>query len=196
MSAVVSLVINLISIVIAIWIGTVGYYSFEEYRTGTSTCIISKDSISKANNKLTSWYDWSKEKTEETVDDLSSSSFNNIENFEEKELNPHPFTYGTGQLVEEPVVDEEQDYSEILASQLEPVVFKQHEQYVKENNKTTTGASTQVERSDREEVVPTWGLRRINYGKDILSKNALSVPSFEYEAQTTSRTNLMNILGA
>jgi len=194
MNAVVSFIINLISIVIAIWIGAIGYYSFEEYRAGSSTCIISKDAVNKANNKLTSWYDWSKEKTEDIID--LTSSFNNIENFEEKELNPHPFTYGTGQLVEEPVVEEEQDYNEVLTSQLEPVVFEQHNQYVKENNKTTTGASTQVERSDREEVVPTWGLRRINYGRDILSKNALTVPSFEYEAQTTTNTNLMNILGA
>jgi hypothetical protein len=181
MSAVVSLTINLISLLLVIWIGVVFYYAYEEYKTGNSTCIISKDAIAKANHRFTGWYESAKQSAEG-------------ENFEERELNPHNFDYSSGQ-VQEPVAEDEIDYSNVLLSQLEPVVFEQHTQYVKENNKTTRGASNQVERSDREEVVPTWGLRRINYGKDILTSKALTVPSFEYEADKTSTGGLNALLG-
>ncbi len=182
MSAVVSLTINLISLLLVVWIGVVFYYAYEEYKTGESTCIISKDAISKANHRFTGWYESAKQSAEG-------------ENFEERELNPHSFDYVSGQVEQPVVVEEEVDYSNVLLSQLEPVVFEQHSQYVKENNKTTRGASNQVERSDREEVVPTWGLRRINYGKDILTSRATTVPSFEYEADRTTVGGLNALIG-
>ncbi len=195
MSAVTNFAINIISAVIVVWIAIVFYFSIEEYKTGASGCVISKDSVTKANNVLMGWYTSAKNKVEEQTS--TPSGFYNMEKFEERELNPHPFNYTSGEEVENTETEpEEQDYNEVLMSQLEPIVFEQHSQYVKENNRTTTGASTKVERSDREEVVPTWGLRRVNYGKDILSKNALTVPSFEYEAEKTTSTNLMDILGA
>lgn len=190
MSAVINFAINLISLVIVVWLAVVFYFSVEDYSMSNNSCIVSNSAVSKANDKVVEWY--TKAKGLATY----NSSFSNVENFEERELSPHSFDYTSGEpVVETEPVEEDEDYNDILLSQLEPVVFEQHTQYVKENKGTTTGASTQVERSDREEVVPTWGLRRVKYGKDILSKNATTVPSFEYEDEKTTSTNLWSIIG-
>lgn len=191
MSAVINFAINIISLVIVVWLAVVFYFSVEDYSMTNNSCVVSNNAVTKANDKIVEWYTKAKNA-------IPSSSFSNIENFEEKELSPHDFDYTSGEPVVvqgEDVVEEEEDYNEVLLSQLEPVVFEQHTQYIKDNRGTTTGASTQVERSDREEVVPTWGLRRIKYGKDILSKNAVTVPSFEYEDEKTTSTNLWDMLG-
>lgn len=190
MSAVINFAINLISLVIIAWLAVVFYFSVEDYAMSNNSCIVSNSAVNKANDKVMEWY--AKAKALVT----SNSSFSNIENFEERELSPHSFNYASGEPTAEPdAVEKYDDYNEILLSQLEPVVFEQHTQYVRENEGTTTGASTQVERSDREEVVPTWGLRRVKYGKDILSKNATTVPSFEYEDEKTTSTNLWDMIG-
>lgn len=193
MSAVSDLAVNLLSLVIVMWIAVLFYFSVEEYNLGGS-CFISKNSVEKTNKLFVDQYEKIKNKAKAQA---PVSSFGNyVEYFEEKELNPHSFDYDSGAVVADKEDDmEEEDYNDVLVSQLEPIVVEQHNQYVKNSNRTTSGASTKVERSNREDVVPQWGLRRVNYGKDMLSKNALSVPSFEYEDEKTTRTNLMDILG-
>jgi hypothetical protein len=187
------------------WIAILFYFSVEEYNLG-GPCFVSKNSVEKTNKLFADQYEKIKNTVKEakmpslpSVSSLpnNNSSFGNyVEYFEEKELNPHTFDYDTGVVPANAEVEaEEENYNDVLVSQLEPVVVEQHNQYVKNSNRTTSGASTKVERSDREDVVPQWGLRRVKYGKDILSKNALSVPSFEYEDEKTSRTNLMDIIG-
>lgn len=193
MSAVSDLAVNVLSLVIVMWIAVLFYFSVEEYNLGGS-CFISKNSVEKTNKLFVDQYEKIKNKTK--VQAPVSSFGNYVEYFEEKELNPHSFDYDSGAVVADKEDDmEEEDYNDVLVSQLEPIVVEQHNQYVKNSNRTTSGASTKVERSNREDVVPQWGLRRVNYGKDMLSKNALSVPSFEYEDEKTTRTNLMDILG-
>lgn len=193
MSAVSDLAVNVLSLVIVMWIAVLFYFSVEEYNLGGS-CFISKNSVEKTNKLFADQYEKIKNKTK--VQAPVSSFGNYVEYFEEKELNPHSFDYDSGAVVADKEDDmEEEDYNDVLVSQLEPIVVEQHNQYVKNSNRTTSGASTKVERSNREDVVPQWGLRRVNYGKDMLSKNALSVPSFEYEDEKTTRTNLMDILG-
>ncbi len=193
MSAVSDLAVNVLSLVIVMWIAVLFYFSVEEYNLGGS-CFISKNSVEKTNKLFVDQYEKIKNKAK--VQAPVSSFGNYVEYFEEKELNPHSFDYDSGAVVADKEDDmEEEDYNDVLVSQLEPIVVEQHNQYVKNSNRTTSGASTKVERSNREDVVPQWGLRRVNYGKDMLSKNALSVPSFEYEDEKTTRTNLMDILG-
>lgn len=196
MSAVLDLAVNVLSLVIVMWIAILFYFSVEEYNLG-GPCFVSKNSVEKTNKLFVDQYEKIKNKVKETKLQTPTSSFGNyVEYFEEKELNPHSFDYDSGDVPadKENEVDEE-DYNDVLVSQLEPIVVEQHKQYVKNSNRTTSGASTKVERSDREDVVPQWGLRRVKYGKDMLSKNAISVPSFEYEDEKTTRTNLMDILG-
>lgn len=193
MSAVSDLAVNVLSLVIVMWIAVLFYFSVEEYNLGGS-CFISKNSVEKTNKLFVDQYEKIKNKAK--VQAPVSSFGDHVEYFEEKELNPHSFDYDSGAVVADKEDDmEEEDYNDVLVSQLEPIVVEQHNQYVKNSNRTTSGASTKVERSNREDVVPQWGLRRVNYGKDMLSKNALSVPSFEYEDEKTTRTNLMDILG-
>jgi hypothetical protein len=197
MSAVSDLAVNVLSLVIVMWIAVLFYFSVEEYNLG-GPCFVSKNSVEKTNKLFVDQYEKIKNKVKETKLPASTSSFGNyVEYFEEKELNPHTFDYDSGAVdaSENVEAEEEENYNDVLVSQLESVVVEQHNQYVKNSNRTTSGASTKVERSDREDVVPQWGLRRIKYGKDMLSKNALSVPSFEYEDEKTTRTNLMDILG-
>lgn len=197
MSAVSDLAVNVLSLVIVMWIAVLFYFSVEEYNLGGS-CFISKNSVEKTNKLFVDQYEKikNKAKVQAKVQAPVSSFGNYVEYFEEKELNPHSFDYDSGAVVADKEDDmEEEDYNDVLVSQLEPIVVEQHNQYVKNSNRTTSGASTKVERSNREDVVPQWGLRRVNYGKDMLSKNALSVPSFEYEDEKTTRTNLMDILG-
>lgn len=192
MSAVSDLAVNVLSLVIVMWIAVLFYFSVEEYNLGGS-CFISKNSVEKTNKLFADQYEKIKNKAK--VQAPVSSFGNYVEYFEEKELNPHSFDYDSGAVADDKEDDMEEDYNDVLVSQLEPIVVEQHNQYVKNSNRTTSGASTKVERSNREDVVPQWGLRRVNYGKDMLSKNALSVPSFEYEDEKTTRTNLMDILG-
>ena len=75
------------------------------------------------------------------------------------------------------------------------MILEQHAAYAKDSNHATRGASNMVERSNTEDVVQQWGLRRIKYGKDMLTKNATSVPSFEYPDEKTSHTALGAMLG-
>lgn len=201
MSAVVDLAVNVVSLVIVIWMAILFYFSVEEYKLG-GPCFVSKNSVTKTNTLFTDQYEKIKNKVKSVslpaAPTPASSSFGNyVEYFEERELNPHTFDYDSGavSVEKETEVVEDEDYNDVLVSQLEPIVVEQHNQYVKNSNRTTSGASTKVERSDREDVVPQWGLRRVKYGKDMLSKNALTVPSFEYEDEKTTRTNLMDIIG-
>jgi hypothetical protein len=200
MSAVVDLAVNVVSLVIVMWMAVLFYFSVEEYNLG-GPCFVSKNSVTKANKLFMDQYEKIKNKAKTvslpTLPAPSSSFGNYVEHFEERELNPHTFDYDSGAVSteKESEVVEDEDYNDVLVSQLEPIVVEQHNQYVKNSNRTTSGASTKVERSDREDVVPQWGLRRVKYGKDMLSKNALSVPSFEYEDEKTTRTNLMDIIG-
>lgn len=200
MSAVLDLAVNVLSLVIVMWIAILFYFSVEEYKLG-GPCFVSKNSVEKTNKLFLDQYEKIKNKTKEASLPQTKSPFGNyVEYFEEKELNPHSFDYDSGALPVETVennenADEEENYNDVLVSQLEPIVIEQHNQYVKDSNRTTSGASFKVERSNREDVVPQWGLRRVKYGKDMLSKNALTVPSFEYEDEKTTRTNLMDILG-
>lgn len=199
MNAVLDLAVNVLSLVIVMWIAILFYFSVEEYKLG-GPCFVSKNSVEKTNKLFVDQYEKIKNKAKEVKLPETKSPFGDyVESFEEKELNPHSFDYESGAVpVSENVEDadgEEENYNDVLVSQLEPIVIEQHNQYVKDSNRTTSGASFKVERSNREDVVPQWGLRRINYGKDILSKNALTVPSFEYEDEKTTRTNLMDILG-
>lgn len=201
MSTVSDLAVNVLSLVIVMWIAVLFYFSVEEYKLG-GPCFVSKNSVEKTNKLFVDQYEKIKNKAKEVKLPETKSPFgDHVEYFEEKELNPHSFDYDTGAVtvsenVENVEADvEEENYNDVLVSQLEPIVIEQHNQYVKDSNRTTSGASFKVERSNREDVVPQWGLRRVKYGKDMLSKNALTVPSFEYEDEKTTRTNLMDILG-
>ncbi len=168
MIAVISLAINLIALAVIVWIAVMFYFTYENYRKGQDFCI-TKQVIEETGNVFNNMYKMTKG-----------------EAFEEKELVPYQ--------LEETEEDDEENYNDVLLSQLEPTILQQHAEYVADSNHSTRGASTQVERSNREDVVPQWGLRRINYGADILSKNATTVPSFEYSGKT-EQTNFNQIVG-
>jgi len=197
MSAVVDISINLLSFLIVTWICVLFYFSVEEYMTG-SECVVSKSGVSKTNNLAKELYLKAKEYISKKT----------AEPYEDRQLNPHEFDLSTGvDLKPEDTVtnrgvseevDEEaaDDYNDVLLSQLEPVILEQHASYINGPNNVTKGVSMVSERSDRQDVVPQWGLRRYKYGKDLVSNTATSVPSFEYEEEKTGHTDLMKFLGA
>ncbi len=75
------------------------------------------------------------------------------------------------------------DYSEVAAyMSLEPEVFKSHQEYSKDINRSTSGASTMAIRSDANDPVPVRGLRRPNY-HDVYSSPEARVESSEYPDQ-------------
>jgi hypothetical protein len=189
---VVELIFNIGSFVILAWICILFYYAIEDYQGGNSFCF-SKTNVDKTNQVFVDGYN--------KVKSLTSTP----ENFEERELNPHSFDYFSGEDTPEgPITEEntmqqpyeEEDYNDTLVKEwLDDSVVSQHLQYLKESNQATSGASVQVERSDRQDIVPQMGLRRIKYGKDLLSKNAINVPSFLPEEENTSHTNFYAMVG-
>ncbi len=184
------LVFNLISVVALVWVCILFYYAVKDYKEDSGVCF-SSSTVSKANQVFVDGYNKVKQMVKP-------------EAFEEKDLNPHNFDYISGEdrplytpsPSPEPVDEEEENYEDVLVKEwLDESVVSQHLQYLKDSNQTTSGASTQVERSDRQDVVPQMGLRRINYGKNLLSSNALTVPSFVPEDNSTSHTNFYKMVG-
>lgn len=188
---VIEFVFNVASLAILVWICILFYYAIEDYQGGNSFCF-SKENVDKTNGVFS--YAYNKVK-----------SMASPEPFEERELNPHMFDYTSGELPNsnlslpaetEEVEESEEDYNQQLVNDwLDNSVVSQHLQYLKESNQATSGASVQVERSDRQDIVPQMGLRRINYGKNLLTKNALTVPSFLPEDENTSHTNFYKMVG-
>lgn len=185
------LVFNLISVAALAWVCILFYFALEEYKGGNSFCF-SSDNVDKTNQVFIDGYN--------KVKSLVSP-----EPFEERELNPHDFDYMSGEERQLHTAmpsdtpgastDEGNYEDELVKEWLDESVVSQHLQYLKDSNQSTSGASSQVERSDRQDVVPQMGLRRINYGKNLLSPNAVTVPSFVPENDSTSHTNLYKMIG-
>lgn len=184
------LVFNLISVAALIWVCILFYFALEDYKGGNSFCF-SSDNVNRTNQVFVDGYNKAK-------------SMVSPEPFEERDLNPHEFDYMTGEerplytpmSSDVPAGEGEGNYEDDLVKEwLDESVVSQHLQYLKDSNQSTSGASTQVERSDRQDVVPQMGLRRINYGKNLLSPNAVTVPSFVPENDSTSHTNLYKMIG-
>jgi len=182
MTAVITLATNIIALLLIVWIVVMFYFAYENYRNGKDFCITG-DVIDETNNVFNTAYGWAKGET-----------------FEDKELVPYNLE-ASDEFVEQPQFTptytventEEENYSDVLLSQLEPVILEQHAEYVADSNHATRGAATQVEKSNTDDIVPQWGLRRVKYGADMISKNATSVPSFEYTG-TTKRSNLYDLI--
>lgn len=186
MTAVITLATNIIALILIAWIVVMFYFAYENYRSGKDFCITG-DVIDETNNVFNTAYGWAKG-----------------EAFEDKELVPYDLEVTDegnavvsqpGQFTPDYTVEstEEENYSDVLLSQLEPVILEQHAEYVADSNHATRGAATQVEKSNTDDIVPQWGLRRVKYGADMISKNATTVPSFEYTG-TTGRTNLYDLI--
>jgi hypothetical protein len=193
MSAVTELAVNLIALAMIAWLAVMFYFSYEDYRKGDNFCV-TNDTIKRTRNVFGGAY----LRAHDAVVEATKK-----ENFEERELVPYDADLAIEPQAERatgliPNVDEPEEadnYSDVLLSQLEPVILEQHAAYAKDSNHATRGASNMVERSNTEDVVQQWGLRRIKYGKDMLTKNATSVPSFEYPDEKTSHTALGAMLG-
>jgi hypothetical protein len=191
MSAVTELAVNLIALAMIAWLAVMFYFSYEDYRKGDNFCV-TDDTIRRTRDVFSGAYLKAHEAATTTQ-----------ENFEERELVPYDANLAVEPQSERatalvPNVDDSEEsdnYSDVLLSQLEPVILEQHAAYAKDSNHATRGASNMVERSNTEDVVQQWGLRRIKYGKDMLTKNATSVPSFEYPDEKTSHTALGAMLG-
>lgn len=182
MTLVIRLVTNLIALAIIAWISIVFYFAYENYRSGEDFCINSKV-LEDTGEVFNSAYKWTKG-----------------EAFEDKDLVPYDLNVEDYTPLERPAFtpeystdNDDENYNDVLLSQLEPSIIEQHAEYAADSNHTTRGASMQMEKSNVDDIVPQWGLRRIKYGADILSKNATTVPSFEYTGET-KKTNLNNLI--
>lgn len=183
MIAVISFAVNIIALALIAWIVVMFYFAFENYRKGEEFCI-NHDVVNNASDALGSAYKWVKR-----------------ENFEDKDLVPYDMSEDAMLSEDKPALTpdytqdtEEENYNDVLLGQLEPVILEQHAAYVADSSHATRGASMQMEKSNTDDIVPQWGLRRVKYGANILSKNAVSVPSFEY-AGDTKQTDLYKMIG-
>ena len=215
MSGLEEILVNVVVFAILAWVAILMYWALKDYSSGEKKFCINKDHIQKTNKTAFGLF----QKGEGTVKDLYNSipatSVNLPLPVQFKDVNtvlapqeigvevapanvavPVAFTnkrspFSNDLPNENVVLDEDTDYSDTLRDMaLEKSVIDQHNQYVNDSNRVTNTASYSAERTDSQDVVPWVGLRRVDYGKNLVDSTSRTVPTIDDEDVLSKPVNL------